>query len=496
MKKICVIVLSVVLAFTICFPMSVAAASNKYDLPELGLEVTIPEGYAVITRDTPASDPIFNALDTTKTAVINQFEASNIYLDALSDSLNEEIVVTMDENIVDNFSLFSDTTLNVLASTLVDQYANYGMNVSYHEIYHHEQAKFIKIYFTDAAKTVHGLQYYTIYDGKAMNFTMRSYEGSILPRQENAIKTTVDSILFDNPPPVPEQGEDTHPFQYTDADTGVVFIVPANWMQEEFSENREYIDAKFTSNKEVGCTMIFGSMDLWSQMSAADRIGHTRSELDNSALTIIDIAEMYNTTFDKISTVTYNGTKYYKGDIKASSDAYGIDIEVTVTQLVRIENGWMYVFQFSGTSSHELYPDFEKLLESVIYPPVSNVEETEPTKQTTLPTYSSNQNSHNVSPNASSNGSKNDSKNNSGVIVAVVLLVIVPAIVVAVVVTRKKNRQTTEQPSYLTNNNVPETKPTSDTKQIVFCRKCGQKLPSDSAFCHMCGTKIDWEIRL
>ena len=45
MKRIFVIVLSIVLAFCSCFPVFVAAASNTYAISALGLkvEVTIPE---------------------------------------------------------------------------------------------------------------------------------------------------------------------------------------------------------------------------------------------------------------------------------------------------------------------------------------------------------------------------------------------------------------------------------------------------------------------
>lgn len=477
MKRKCAMLLCIVLALSVCFPMSAAAAPNQYGLSELGLEVTVPEGYIVITRDMPADDPIFPILGTTHTAFMEQLEASHIYLNAVSDNSYEEIVVTMIENSIDNLSLFSDTSLSAFASTIVNQFSGYGYDIMDYTIYQHSQAKFIKLYFTDAEKTVYGLQYYTIYDGKAMNFTMRSYEGSISARQEAAIKTVVDSILFDNPPPVTEQGEDTRPFQYTDADTGVTFLVPENWKQKEFSKPREIIDAKFVSTKEAGCLMIYGSADIWEEMTAAERKGHTRSELDNSFFDRLDIAQMYGTTFDKISTVKYNGIEYYKGEVTASSDEYGLDIAMTMTVLTHIKDGWMYLFQFSGTSADALYSEFETLMKSVIYPPVSGEEDPAPTNQTTLPTYPSKQHSHNASENAA--------PNHTGVMPAVVLLVIVSAIIVAVIATCKKNRKTREQAGH-----APEMQPVSDPQQICFCRKCGQKLPSDSAFCHICGTKV------
>ena len=449
--------------------ISVSAASNTY-LDELELQVTIPSEYSVITRDTPASDPIFSDLGTTKSALISQFESSSIYLNAISDTFNEEVVVTMTENNLSNFSLLSDTALETLTSAMVDQYTNYGINVSKYDIYHHSQAKFVRLYFTDTGKTVHGLQYYTIYDGKAMNFTMRSYEGSLSYRQETAINTIVDSIKYDKAPPVADQGEDTNSFIHTDTDSGVTFTVPANWKQEAFSKDREFIDVKFVSTKEDGCTMIYGSTDMWSQMSASDRVGYTRSDLNNSAFTKSDIAEMYSTTADKISTVTYNGVEYFKGETNYISDAYGVDISVKMTQLVYIDNGWMYMFQFGGTSTHKLYSDFESLLKSVQYPTVSDVGGVGSAHNTT------------------SNNTNDNTDDSSGIIAVVVLLVIVAVIVVVVIVSRKKNQS--EPANYTPIYNTPTPEPPSKPEPVIYCTKCGQALPLDSDFCHKCGTKV------
>lgn len=496
MKK----VLSLLSVFLLLFSLNVSvfAVSGSYDLDELELQVTIPNDYSVITRDTSASDPIFSYLGTTKSAVMSQFESSNIYLNAISDTYNEEVVVTMMENSLTNFSLLSDTTLNTLASTLVNQYTYYGINVSRYDIYQHSQAKFVRLYFTDTDKTVHGLQYYTIYDGNAMNFTMRSYEGSLSSRQEMAIKTIVDSIKYDKAPPVADQGEDTNSFVHTDTDSGVTFTVPANWKQEAFSKDREFIDVKFVSTKEDGCTMIYGSTDMWSQMPASDKVGYTRSDLGNSAFTKSDIAEMCGTTADKISTVTYNGVEYFKGETNYTSDAYGVDITMKMTLLVYIDNGWMYMFQFGGTSTHELYSDFESLLKSVQYPNLSD--DTEEINDS-INSFS-----------YSNNDSRRDIYYSDKLFYYSVFLVI---FILAVIIRYKvkgrsrvhkaikKDEQnrieniTCGESNFMDNNTGDFNVSIDDapelpikTEPVVYCTKCGQALPLDSDFCHKCGTKV------
>ena len=151
MKRLFAVTLTVLLLLVMPFNLSVFAASNTYDLDELELQVTIPTGYSVITRDTPASDPIFSDLGISKSALISHFEASNIYLNAISNTYNEEVVVTMAENNLTNFSLLSDMALETLTSAMIDQYKNYGISVSKYDIYHHSQAKFVRLYFTDVA---------------------------------------------------------------------------------------------------------------------------------------------------------------------------------------------------------------------------------------------------------------------------------------------------------------------------------------------------------
>lgn len=458
MKK--TIVLIAVLFILLSLNNTVFATSNTYSVNELGLDITIPSGYTVITRDTPESAPIFNELGITKSAMIDHFESNNIYLNAISDTDNEEIVVTMQSNSVADFRLLSDTALNAIASQLKEEYIDYGYNVTSYEIYQHSQAKFIKLVFTDTESTIRGIQFYTVHDGKAMNFTLRSYQNDRTftkwSMQRTTIKTIVDSIVYHNEVSTTKvQGiEETSSFVYTDNDSGITFTVPDNWKQKELNGDRKHLDAKFVSTKESDCVIIFGSTDMWEAMPSSEKNGYNRKDINNSSFTKSDIAEMYGITEDKISVVTYNGVQYYKGEMTKSLDESGFNLSVTTTQLIYINDGWMYMFQFGGTDSHALYSDFEELLNSVSYPSALNSSD------------------NNIS------NPKSDFKTVFGLCVFVLL--IAGATIMAIIYHKKRNSTQ--------NTTTPEI---TDTSSIdILCPKCGEPLPSDSAFCHLCGAKI------
>lgn len=355
-------------------PTAFAASSETYRLEDLGMSIDIPSEYIAFTRDIADDDPNLSAYGLSKQDLSDLMESRNIYLNAWDTDVSFEIIVTMIDSEISDFNLMSDTALTTLASSFQDGYANSGITVEKYEIYQHDQAKFFKININqpNGSDIVYGLQYYTVYDHKAINVTLQSYSGKIDTDKESVIASIVSTVHFDKETLRAETRPDTEAFLYRDEDTGIEFTVPANWTQKPLSQDREAIDVKFTSNKEPGLSILYGSVDVWAEMAPSEKAGHSRSDIDNSIFTLEEFAETMGIEKSIVSTVSYGDKEYYAYVNTTSSSKYGVDLDITQTCLMRFENGYAYTFQFAGGSTSPYYEDFESLLESVKYPAIEN----------------------------------------------------------------------------------------------------------------------------
>lgn len=373
MKKFCFLILMLTLLFMMS-TTAFAASNETYRLDELGLSIDIPSDYVVFTRDIADDDPNLSVYGLNKNDMSDLMESRNLYLDAWDTYVNFEITVTMTDISISDFNLISDTTLNFLASSFTEEYASYGITIDTCEIYQHDQAKFLKIYQSkpDGANIVYGLQYYTVYDHKAINITMLSYSGAIDSEKGSILASIVKTVHFDQEPLRMEPPPDTEAFLYRDEDTGCEFTVPANWTQKPLSQDRETIDVEFASNKEPGLCIFYGSTDIWAEMSFSEKKGLTRADIDNTIYSPEEFAESAGVEKGQISTVSYGGKEYFAYTTTISTSEYGFDFEATQTYLIRFENGYGYNFQFAGDSTSPYYDDFVSLLESVKYPAVES----------------------------------------------------------------------------------------------------------------------------
>ena len=266
------------------------------------------------------------------------------------------------------------------------------------------------------------------------------------------LKNIVDSVKFNHVPIALDSVKYTDSFIYFDFDSHAILHIPTNWDEKGLIKDNEFLDVKFASIRQKGCFILYGSTDIWEQLPDAEKTGRTRADINNQAFTEADIAEMYHIAADKVSVVTYDDIQYYQGENSVETDG----LRVPVRQLVYIENGWVYTFQFGGIDSDLYVKDFEDLLDSVSYYRASN------------DSYDRDILAEPESPGI----------NAITIVVIILFLIVAGIIVVGVILCNKKTAVRPVQ------TNIGTPAPT------VICCNCGKTLPEGNRFCHICGAEI------
>lgn len=350
---------------------AIAANTTTYALPELDMELSIPDELAVFTRELDASAPNLSKFGLDKDTLLDHMISSSIYLNAIDADASFEVTVTMTEVELPDFNLLSDIELSSMMSSLDSLYQEIGYSYLGSEIYQNHQSKFVKINFTQSLgdTTVYSLQYYTVRANKAINITLHSYTGEIASAQQALLHEIVDSAVFGTTSQLPQNNfVPTEPFEYCNEDAGVLFTVPANWVEEPFSGDWEYVSAAFLPCFNADAIITYSYTDIWAETPFWVRLLTTRADVDHSLFSREDAAEIFGISASDVSSVTYNGREYYCAHLLYEGPAG----TTTGTQMMRMENGYIHTFLFAGSDTVPFYADFEALLETVLYRTLPN----------------------------------------------------------------------------------------------------------------------------
>lgn len=375
MKKICVFSLTLLVSCLLC--VKVFATGQTYILGDTGVQIEIPSDYAVFTRDMDDNDPNLAAYGVNKAELLEVMEANDAYLDALSEQWNFEMVVTITDSQINDFAGMSAAELDMMWPSIEAGFADSGFTIYSHEIYELDQAKYLKVYLeqTIGGSTQYVLHYSTVYNNQMIDLMMQPLDGVLHSGEEAAFRDIVDSVQFAGVPSDQENAPAASAFVYRDAETGVEFTVPANWSQDSLTESRDVLEAKFTSDLEGGMTITYGKADLLAELTDEEQAEISRPMVDNSFFSEEELALMVGIPEDELISETYGGKEYIRYQKTSSVSVLGEVIDIEITCLNRIENGYIYMFQFTGDERNALYQDFTSLMESVTYPSVEPVEE-------------------------------------------------------------------------------------------------------------------------
>lgn len=364
MKKIAAYLTAILLLFS---ALSVAAAgAGTYYLREPGLHITVPEGYYVFTRDVDENDPDLWEMDLFSAGEMkDMLEADNAYLAAFSPDVSYNVQVRAVPSELSYFNSLGETLLMSLSDSWDGMLDSYGLNILSKDLYRHPQTLFLRYFWTqeDRGSTVYGLQYYTVVNCQAISITLFSYAGPVTPAQEQLMLGMVESIRFEGMAEAAPEPTTSSGTVYENPDSGISFTVPDHWEETPLSKKREVIKVKFRHVSDSGSIIMYGFSDLWSMLSVTERALYPRYKFDMSLFSMSDIEEILGCGRDTLTLEYYGGKSYYR----YATNVSGLGMTVPMTTWIRIENGYMHMFQFSGYADTAYYADMEKLLDSVRY---------------------------------------------------------------------------------------------------------------------------------
>ena len=371
MRKIFCLLLAILLCASFA-PAAHAAGTITYSLDDMDMSLALPADLTVFTRDNlDERDTNLKALGYTKEDFLSYMTSNSLYLDACDEDVSHEITVVMQEADFDDLRSLNDSGFSSFTESFAQGLTSTGADYVKSEIYENSGAKYFKIYIegSSAASDYYALNCFTVVGGRGFVISYLSYAGEITADDETALKDIVDSAVFG----VSQQAAGTEAvpagaFLYTDSDTGLSFLVPANWSEKVVPKKRDFLCAKFALNADPSIIITYGSSDLWNNLTASEQAGIERSDYKFPILRESDVASMFDLPASGVSTVTYNGTYCFKF-LTVTQDAWnGLTISLKTTNVISSCDGYLYLFQFSGTEQSKYYADFEALLNRVVYP--------------------------------------------------------------------------------------------------------------------------------
>lgn len=180
-------------------PAAQAAASTAYDLPEVGVSLTLPAQFdTVLTRDMPAEDPVFAATGLTKEYVDNLMIASNLYLDAMSITeagVEQEIVFLFAPfTMIDTLADLSDADLEDFYSGIEMTYKAQGIVITNHEIVKVNGHPYVLMW--EEANGATGIQCITVRNSLTVSVTLTNYKNATTLMDKLTVMSVLQSLKF------------------------------------------------------------------------------------------------------------------------------------------------------------------------------------------------------------------------------------------------------------------------------------------------------------
>lgn len=183
----------------------VAAASygntQSLDVNGAQMTVTFPEGWDVLSRDTPQGSFVFSKYGIEYDDFIYSLESQSIYLDAINPATQNQIYVSLvtDEASTQypNLSALSDQEINDMVEENRAYVTGYGL-----EEFSWKRVGDYKYLYYEFGSPAYVMQYTTTVNGQYVNVILQNFYYGALPEEEAAaLSEVVSSVSFANTAP-------------------------------------------------------------------------------------------------------------------------------------------------------------------------------------------------------------------------------------------------------------------------------------------------------
>lgn len=386
-------ILSILILCLLCFMLPATpaqgATEQTYLLEDLALSITLPENYPALTQNMTADDPALTAdvyagynLETAQ-ELLAETDAVLYAMDPVEAGL---FLLQLTDMELEDFSTYTDEELAALAAGREIGYESAGREVSRLEVYTHNQNKFICLDYTqpDQGESAGyaAREYLTTYDGTGFLLTFYSMTRTEIPQEQQAmLQTVVDSMTFGvqpespaEPPleekPVDTQTEDTSlspSFVYTDPLTGAQLTLAEGWVEEDTkTETGSFQITTFAHQSEMAW-ILFGRLDLLQSLPQEEQARVDRTTINNDLYTLEELAEYWEVDPEQVTQVTYGDREYYCTEQTLQGSSPLLPGHMHLSQLVRVENGYLYLFLLQDYTDGTYQSDFQSLVASIQY---------------------------------------------------------------------------------------------------------------------------------
>lgn len=364
MKRIFASLLIVLCVIGVCSPLTLAA-DTRYEIPEVGISILLPNKYEVQFRSDEPNKKYLSILGLTYDEYMDWMLESNIYLDAFADN-SCEVYIAMTEVGTTDLRDYTSAELNNFLSLIKSSYDESAFQVIEYYVCTISNIPFFYIEYAKSAEnlSVHAQYYATTVNGKRLEIGR-----SVMNRQINAADRREMDAIINSFTLLSDTRKQSAAFVYKDDVSGVSFTVPANYKQKELEQNNGLI--QFCRIDDPNVILQYVMIDLWADTPAADRGDSSREDIDKlyQFLTPSDLEELFGYPIRNFHTERHNNNDYYVFNITITPTA---NMPIDIVTAATFKNGCAYLFQYPGTEGDEHYADFVSLLSSIKIPNIAH----------------------------------------------------------------------------------------------------------------------------